>query len=78
MEASSEAVLSETIASGIWEGGENLQTLLEHSVAPIKTGTGKSNRHGEGEGRSCHREKPVSPLKSPRGRGRVSGGGSVL
>lgn len=76
MEASSEAVLSETIASGIWEGGENLQNLLEHSVAPIRIGTGKSNR--EGEGRSCHREKPVSPLKSPRGRGRVSGGGSVL
>lgn len=70
----SKAWLSETIASGIWEGEENLQNLLEHSMAPIMIGIGKSNRYGGSKGAfSFLKELPVGetnkPIKKARGTG---------
>lgn len=58
---------------GIWEGEENLQNLLERSVAPIMIGIGKSNRHGGDTGASFLKELPLGetnkPIKKAQGTG---------
>lgn len=77
LEASSKAFLPETVTSGIWEGGENLPNLLEHSVAPVRIGTGRSDGQRRG-GKELPQGETREPINSPRGWGRVSGGHSVL
>lgn len=38
-------------------------------MTPVKIGAGKFDGHRGGEGRSCHREKPVKPIRKSQGTG---------